>query len=99
MALFYKVPEDLKTLDSLIAGMAQEVAIRGKGYGTPGFLEEHYIPEIQRGWAEARARLSATGRDADMKALRKHALKVAGFMDNGPYNHVFRPTILQICPF
>jgi hypothetical protein len=99
MGLFYKVPDDLKTLDSLIGGMAQEVAIRGKGYGTPGFLEDHYIPEIQREWADAQARLWSAGRDADLKALRKHVLRVAGFMDNAPYNHVFRPTILQICAF
>ncbi len=98
MGLFYRTPTDLKDLENCMMALAQEIAIRGKGYGTPGFLEEELQPTVIRSWTEARERLAAEGRSDDLKRLRKSVLKTGTFMDNGPYNHVFRPLILEICP-
>jgi hypothetical protein len=98
MGLFYKVPQDLKSLESLIMAMGQEIASRGKGYGTPGLLEQEYIPEVSRQWSENRVRLTNEGREGELAGLRKHVLKVGTFMDNAAYNRGFRPIVLETCP-
>ncbi len=93
MGLFYKTPPDLRPTQEAVMAAAQEIAIRGKGYGTPGFLEEELLPRALDAMHKTRTELLASGREKDLKAFRKHLLGVGGFMDNGPYNKVFAPLV------
>ena len=92
MGLFYTTPADLKETEDFVMMVSQEIAIRGKGYGTAGLLEE-YMPEAVRMLRACRDRLRAEGRDKDLKDFGKHLLRVGKYMDNGPYNHGFYPLI------
>jgi hypothetical protein len=94
MGLFYKTPEDLKQVETLVLAAGQQMALMGKGYGNPGLLDE-LAAEATAAATAARDRLMAEGRDKDLKAFRKHLLSVGGYMDNAPYNQLFMPFVNQ----
>jgi hypothetical protein len=93
MGLFYKTPPELESTFRAVMGLAGEIAIRGKGHGTPGYLEQELLPRAIAETQAARTRLLAAGRAQDLKRFRKHLLSVGGFMDNGPYNRMFLPFV------
>lgn len=95
MAIFYKTPPDLQPTFDAVMAAAREIAIRGKGYGTPGFLEEELLPRALTAMHDSRTRLLSEGREKDLKAFRKRLLSVGSFMDNGPYNRSFAPLVVR----
>lgn len=74
---------------------AQEIALRAKGLGSPGYLEGELLPRAEQAMQPSSARLRSEGRDKDLKSFRKHVLSVGRFMDNGRYNQVFLPFVKE----
>lgn len=90
MGLFYKTPNDLKELESLVLAVGQEMDAMGRGRGNAAVLDQVLLETTARMHTE-RDRLLAGGRNGDLKAFRKHLLSVGKFMDNGPYNQMYEP--------
>lgn len=91
MALFYKIPPDLKPTYSLVQGIQGHIA--GLGQFTPPALVDELMPDVVAALQQTRTRLTNEGRQGDLKAFKKYILKVGRFMDNAPYNHVFYPMV------
>jgi hypothetical protein len=94
MGLFYRVPEDLKQLETMIGSLALFFANRG----TPQGLIDETAAEVAQEAARARSRLQSEGRYDEIRKLRKCVLKTWSVMDNRPYNRVFIPFIDRILP-
>lgn len=95
MGIFYRVPDDLKHLESEIqrlAGLFEEGALM------PPELVQEISDEVAREASQARARLIARGHESDLRKFRRRVLNSAKFMDTLRYNKVFLPYIDTILP-
>jgi hypothetical protein len=97
VGLFYSVPPDLKGVESIILAAGQQISLRSKGASIPGLANE-LMTEAADQMQQIRERLSSEGRLDELKRFRKHLLKVGGYMDNGPFNHIYRPFVCEIIP-
>ncbi|MGW4461627.1 hypothetical protein [Micromonospora sp. NBC_01796] len=96
MGLFNRVPEDLKEFEDKVQGLAGHMG--GLRFGTPAGLVRELSAEVTQEAALLRARLTAQGREKDLKTLRKAILSNGKFLDNGTYNHLFYPFVKSILP-
>lgn len=92
MGFFYKLPDDLKQLESMVLAVGQEMAAFGKGSGRPEILED-MLPDTVSLMQSESSRLFADGRSKDLKELRKHLLSVGKYMDNTSYNRLYYPFV------
>lgn len=93
MGLFYRVPADLEDIDGRVQHLLMTIAEGDRS--TPGMLED-IMPEVSAELVAAMNRLRAEGRADEVKRYKKHLMKVATFMDNSLYNHVFYPWIKNL---
>lgn len=94
MGLFYRVPADLEDVNGRVQHLLHVIA--GAGESTPPGMLEDIMPEVSAELVAAMNRLRAEGRADEVKRYKKHVMKVATFMDNGHYNHVFYPWIKNL---
>jgi hypothetical protein len=92
--MFYKTPPELKGVEDAIQAAGQQIALTSTGNHTPGFMQELMAKAAQE-MQQTRDRMVSQGRHAELKKFMKHVLYVGGYMDNGAFNHTFRPFVLE----
>ncbi|MBE1492386.1 hypothetical protein [Plantactinospora soyae] len=97
MGLFNRVPADLKYFEDKVQSLAGQMGGLRFGASPPGLVQE-LAAEVRQEAVRLRVRLTAEGRQGDLKTLRKAILSNGRFLDNGTYNHVFYPFVESIFP-